>query len=163
MSTNSYANLKLQETSAIMSLTSAILSETNKRDSLVAAVSHDTNTATTTTTKITYKTQQQQASPSPMTNTTTVLSNNVQALTGDRDRVRRASSIKRSANDFRFLKAIGEGSFSTVYLAQDIHTKTKYASEYIQKKSLSFFRHEKANRGSLARSFYSRFSLCMLN
>jgi hypothetical protein len=132
MSTNSYANLKLQETSAIMSLTSTILSENNKRDSLVASVNQDTNTATTTTTKITYKTQQQASSPTSNTTTTatTVLSNNVQASMGDRERQPRASAIKRSANDFRFLKAIGEGSFSTVYLAQDIHTTKKYASKY---------------------------------
>lgn len=36
---------------------------------------------------------------------------------------------KRSALDFRFGKSIGEGSFSTVYLAEDIHTKKEYASE----------------------------------
>lgn len=36
---------------------------------------------------------------------------------------------KRSANDFRFGKSIGEGSFSTVYLAKDIHTNKEYASE----------------------------------
>lgn len=36
---------------------------------------------------------------------------------------------KRSANDFRFGKSIGEGSFSTVYLAKDIHTKKEYASK----------------------------------
>lgn len=35
----------------------------------------------------------------------------------------------RSANDFRFGKTIGEGSFSTVYLAKDIHTGKEYASE----------------------------------
>lgn len=36
---------------------------------------------------------------------------------------------KRSANDFRFGKAIGEGSFSTVYLAKDIHSNKEYASK----------------------------------
>lgn len=36
---------------------------------------------------------------------------------------------KRSANDFRFGKSIGEGSFSTVYLAEDIHTRKEYASK----------------------------------
>ena len=36
---------------------------------------------------------------------------------------------KRSANDFRFGKSIGEGSFSTVYLAKDIHTHKEYASK----------------------------------
>lgn len=35
----------------------------------------------------------------------------------------------RSANDFRFGKTIGEGSFSTVYLAKDIHTLKEYASK----------------------------------
>lgn len=37
---------------------------------------------------------------------------------------------KRSANDFRFGKSIGEGSFSTVYLAKDIHTNKEYASKW---------------------------------
>lgn len=37
---------------------------------------------------------------------------------------------KRSAVDFRFGKSIGEGSFSTVYLAEDIHTRKEYASKY---------------------------------
>lgn len=37
--------------------------------------------------------------------------------------------IKRSANDFRFGKLIGEGSFSTVYIAQDIHTRREVASK----------------------------------
>lgn len=37
---------------------------------------------------------------------------------------------KRSANDFRFGKSIGEGSFSTVYLAKDIHTNKEYASKF---------------------------------
>lgn len=37
---------------------------------------------------------------------------------------------RRSANDFRFGKSIGEGSFSTVYLAKDIHTGKECASEY---------------------------------
>lgn len=36
---------------------------------------------------------------------------------------------KKSANDFVFGKTIGEGSFSTVYLAKDIHTRNEYASE----------------------------------
>lgn len=39
------------------------------------------------------------------------------------------SSSKRSANDFIFGKVIGEGSFSTVYLAKDIHTQKEYASK----------------------------------
>lgn len=36
---------------------------------------------------------------------------------------------KRTPNDFRFGKSIGEGSFSTVYLAKDIHTSKEYASK----------------------------------
>lgn len=37
---------------------------------------------------------------------------------------------KREATDFIFGKIIGEGSFSTVYLAKDIHTKREYASKF---------------------------------
>lgn len=39
-------------------------------------------------------------------------------------------SSKRTANDYRFGKTIGEGSFSTVYLAKDIHTNKEVASMY---------------------------------
>lgn len=37
---------------------------------------------------------------------------------------------KRDPNDYIFGKAIGEGSFSTVYLAKDIHTNMICASMY---------------------------------
>lgn len=37
---------------------------------------------------------------------------------------------KKSPQDFVFGKAIGEGSFSTVYLAKDIHTNREYASKF---------------------------------
>lgn len=38
-------------------------------------------------------------------------------------------SKSRTPHDFRFGKSIGEGSFSTVYLAKDIHTHKEYASK----------------------------------
>lgn len=37
---------------------------------------------------------------------------------------------RRTPNDFRFGKSIGEGSFSTVYLAKDIHSSKEYASKF---------------------------------
>lgn len=37
----------------------------------------------------------------------------------------------RTPHDYRFGKSIGEGSFSTVYLAKDIHTLKEYASKLI--------------------------------
>lgn len=37
---------------------------------------------------------------------------------------------KRSPEDYVFGKVIGEGSFSTVYLAKDIHTNKEFASEF---------------------------------
>lgn len=40
-------------------------------------------------------------------------------------------ATKRTANDYRFGKTIGEGSFSSVYIAQDIHTKKEVASKLI--------------------------------
>lgn len=38
-------------------------------------------------------------------------------------------SKSRTPHDYRFGKSIGEGSFSTVYLAKDIHTHKEYASK----------------------------------
>ncbi|XP_055689790.1 3-phosphoinositide-dependent protein kinase 1 isoform X1 [Lutzomyia longipalpis] len=43
---------------------------------------------------------------------------------------------KRSATDFRFGKTIGEGSFSTVYLAKDIHTRREYAIKVCDKQHI---------------------------
>lgn len=36
---------------------------------------------------------------------------------------------KRSPSDYIFGKVLGEGSFSTVYLAKDVHTSREYASK----------------------------------
>lgn len=38
---------------------------------------------------------------------------------------------KRTAKDYIFGKLIGDGCYSTVFLAKDIHTGKEYASEYI--------------------------------
>ncbi|XP_059620040.1 3-phosphoinositide-dependent protein kinase 1 [Phlebotomus argentipes] len=43
---------------------------------------------------------------------------------------------KKSATDFRFGKTIGEGSFSTVYLAKDIHTRREYAIKVCDKQHI---------------------------
>ncbi|CAH1999885.1 unnamed protein product [Acanthoscelides obtectus] len=40
---------------------------------------------------------------------------------------------RRSASDYRFGKVLGEGSFSTVYLAKDIHTNKEYAIKVLEK------------------------------
>jgi hypothetical protein len=63
--------------------------------------------------------------------TTTKLSNNMRTTENysSPTRQQKAVPIKRSANDFRFGKSIGEGSFSTVYLAKDIHTNKEFASK----------------------------------
>lgn len=56
-----------------------------------------------------------------------------------------SSVEKRVATDFIFGKIIGEGSFSTVYLAKDIHTKREYASKslyrplHLLRRKSSFF------------------------
>ncbi|XP_057330480.1 3-phosphoinositide-dependent protein kinase 1 isoform X2 [Microplitis mediator] len=43
---------------------------------------------------------------------------------------------KRTANDFIFGKVIGEGSFSTVYIAKDIHTNREYAIKVCEKRHI---------------------------
>lgn len=41
---------------------------------------------------------------------------------------------KKSGVDFRFGKVIGEGSFSTVYLAKEIASGKEYAGEFLEQK-----------------------------
>ncbi|KRT86494.1 phosphotransferase [Oryctes borbonicus] len=43
---------------------------------------------------------------------------------------------KKTPQDFVFGKAIGEGSFSTVYLAKDIHTNREYAIKVLEKRHI---------------------------
>ncbi|XP_055847143.1 3-phosphoinositide-dependent protein kinase 1 isoform X2 [Episyrphus balteatus] len=43
---------------------------------------------------------------------------------------------KKSPNDFVFGKVIGEGSFSTVFLAMDVHTKREYAIKVCEKQHI---------------------------
>lgn len=42
---------------------------------------------------------------------------------------------RRSANDFMFGKLIGEGSFSVVYLAKDVHTSKEWAGKFLVQKN----------------------------
>lgn len=56
------------------------------------------------------------------TSTSTSTANSTSAITNN-------TRTKRTANDYRFGKTIGEGSFSSVYIAQDIHTKREVASK----------------------------------
>lgn len=83
-------------------------------------------TTTTTTTRLTHNPHNpncktdNKASDSETTTTTTTTTQNTTK-----------SNKIRGVNDFRFGISIGEGSFSTVYLAKDIHTNREYASKYL--------------------------------
>lgn len=52
---------------------------------------------------------------------------------GNRNPTTRGPQTSRSAKDFIFGKQIGEGSFSTVYLAKDIHTSREWAVKVCDK------------------------------
>lgn len=68
-------------------------------------------------------------SPSAATATTTAITTTSSSTTAAT--TNSARTPKRTANDYRFGKTIGEGSFSSVYIAQDIHTKKEVASKCI--------------------------------
>lgn len=75
-------------------------------------------------------TQQNKESPTSTATTTTASSAPAHSESNNGVTTTTAAPTKRSVNDFRFGKTIGEGSFSTVYLAKDIHTGKEYASTY---------------------------------
>ncbi|XP_015906591.1 3-phosphoinositide-dependent protein kinase 1 isoform X1 [Parasteatoda tepidariorum] len=52
--------------------------------------------------------------------------------------------LKKSAKDFRFGKVIGEGSFSMVYLAKDIHSNKEYAIKVCEKTHILREKKQKA-------------------
>ncbi|KAG7211912.1 hypothetical protein KM043_011121 [Ampulex compressa] len=68
---------------------------------------------------------------------------------------------KRSPKDFIFGKVIGEGSFSTVYLAKDIHTSKEYAIKVcdkrhiIKEKKIKYVKREKEVLNMLAGAKHS--------
>lgn len=68
---------------------------------------------------------------------------------------------KRSPKDFIFGKVIGEGSFSTVYIAKDIHTTKEYAikvcdkSHIIKQKKSEYVKREKEVLNMLADAKHS--------
>lgn len=61
--------------------------------------------------------------------TTKPVQSSMTAVQSSGPTVNNRTPSKRSANDFIFGKYIGEGSFSTVYLAREINTRREYASK----------------------------------
>jgi hypothetical protein len=137
LSENSYVDLKKKE-STIMSPTASAL---NKRTETTETATMngvqcpvEVNTATTTTAPISYRLNNNNSMNSSNNNNNNNNNNLPSSSPSNHQHHHRQQQsvppIKRSANDFRFGKSIGEGSFSTVYLAKDIHTQKEYASEY---------------------------------
>lgn len=111
LSENNYTELRMKDTIG------------TKREMDPTTTGQTTTTTTTATTRLTHNPNcktDNKAADSATTTTTTTTQNTTS----------RSNKI-RGANDFRFGKSIGEGSFSTVYLAKDIHTNREYASKSI--------------------------------
>lgn len=79
-------------------------------------------TTTTATTRLTHN-------PNCKTDNKAADSETTATTTPTQNTTSKSNKI-RGVNDFRFGISIGEGSFSTVYLAKDIHTNREYASKY---------------------------------
>lgn len=45
-------------------------------------------------------------------------------------------NVKKTPNDFIFGKVIGEGSYSTVYLAKEVDSSTEYAIKVLEKRHI---------------------------
>ena len=45
-------------------------------------------------------------------------------------------AVKKTPNDFIFGKVIGEGSYSTVYLAKEVETGTEFAIKVLEKRHI---------------------------
>lgn len=52
------------------------------------------------------------------------------------DGSQRVKVVRRTAQDFKFLGELGEGSYSTVMLAKDIHTERLYAVKVLEKRHI---------------------------
>lgn len=130
---------EMQETTTTTSDT--IYSDIERKEEKLAK--HDLNsesihtkqtmTASTDNSNIMANTERLQQDTSRTTSTTTMTTTTSpgqqQQTPASGQPIAHHRPTKRSANDFRFGKSIGEGSFSTVYLAKDIHTNREYASE----------------------------------
>lgn len=113
---------------------SSILAESNysdlrMKDNLGMKRETDSSTANrTTTTTTTTSTAATRLTHNPNCETDNKAAVAGTTATPTQNATSKSNKI-RGVNDFRFGISIGEGSFSTVYLAKDIHTNKEYASE----------------------------------
>lgn len=98
---------------------------TPSNDQTRAQTQHSNNLHTTGTNSPASATASTTASVTTTTTTTTTTPTPVPANAT----INNSRNAKRTANDYRFGKTIGEGSFSSVYIAQDIHSKKEVASK----------------------------------
>lgn len=109
----------------------SINSTTNTNVNSMSTPSNDQNQVSSRQSSQHTNSHQTGTNNSPTSMPTTATTTTTTTTTTSTNTSSSVRATKRTANDYRFGKTIGEGSFSSVYIAQDIHTKKEVASKLI--------------------------------
>lgn len=98
-----------------------------KEDASNSKISSTSASATANNSSVKYSSSNNFSMRKEKENSSTTVPSN--STTAPQDSNKTHVPAKKTPMDFRFGKTLGEGSYSTVYLAKDIHSNNEYASE----------------------------------